>query len=63
MRKLVLENTKEDDTIFDPFMGSGSTAIAAIKEKRNFIGCELNADYFKIVERRVKQFEEAPTLF
>ncbi len=63
MRKLVLENTKEGDTIFDPFMGSGSTAIAAIMEGRNFIGCELNEKYFKIVEQRVSQHKNAPTLF
>jgi DNA modification methylase len=63
MRKLVIENTKEGDTIFDPFMGSGSTAIAAMKEGRNFIGCELNPEYFKIVERRVGELNANPTLF
>jgi DNA modification methylase len=63
MRKLVLENTKEGDTIFDPFMGSGSTALAAIMEGRNFIGCELNEKYFKMVEGRLSRFKNAPTLF
>jgi len=63
MRKLVLENTKQGDTIFDPFMGSGSTALAAIMEERNFIGCELNEKYFKMAEGRLSRFKNAPTLF
>ncbi len=63
MRKLILENTKEGDIIFDPFMGSGSTAVAALKEGRNFIGCEMKGKYFKIVEQRIKQFEDVLTLF
>lgn len=39
----VLSN--ENDTILDPFMGSGSTGVAAIKNDRNFIGVELNVEY------------------
>jgi site-specific DNA-methyltransferase (adenine-specific) len=63
MRKLIIENTKEGDIIFDPFMGSGSTAEAAKMENRNFIGCEINKTYFDIASSRVKKHEQSPTLF
>lgn len=39
-------HTKENDTIFDPFMGSGSTGVASLNNNRNFIGCEINKDFF-----------------
>jgi DNA modification methylase len=44
----------DDLVIVDPFLGSGTTAVACIKEKRNFIGFELNADYFKEAQNRIK---------
>lgn len=37
-------------------MGSGTTGIAAIMENFNFIGCEIDADYFSIAEERIKYF-------
>lgn len=40
-------------SVFDPFMGSGSTGVAAVKLNRNFIGIEINRDYFQIAERRI----------
>jgi DNA modification methylase len=40
-------------TILDPYMGSGSTGVAAKKEKFNFVGIELNEEYFKIAEARI----------
>jgi len=42
-------------TVFDPFMGSGSTGVAAKKLGRNFIGCEVVAEYFDTAERRVNE--------
>lgn len=39
--------------VYDPFMGSGTTALAALANGRNFIGCELNEDYIQIAERRL----------
>lgn len=44
-----------DDIIFDPFMGSGTTARAAKDFKRSFIGIEINPDYCKIAEERLAQ--------
>jgi DNA modification methylase len=53
--------TKEGDTIFDPFMGSGTTGVACVKLGRNFIGCEINPDYFAIAQRRIAEAQlQAP---
>jgi modification methylase len=49
--------------IFDPYMGSGTTAIASIREKRNFIGSELSSKYCKNANRRINNELSAPTLF
>ena len=47
IRRLVLTYTNEGDTVLDNCMGSGTTAIACIKERRHFIGFELNEEYYK----------------
>jgi len=46
--------TPPDGTILDPFCGSGSTGVAAIREGFNFIGIELNPEYAEIAKRRIK---------
>lgn len=48
MDEIIKVHTNENDIILDPFMGSGSTGIAAIKNNRKFIGIELDDEYFKI---------------
>lgn len=53
MSKLVTLFTNKEETIFDPFMGSGSTGVAAVSQGRRFIGIERNADYFKICCQRI----------
>ena len=62
MKRLIKASTNEGDTIFDPFMGSGTTGVAAAQLGRNFIGCEINPEYFAIAERRIKQAQEARQL-
>ena len=48
----VISWSNENDVVLDPFMGSATTAIACIKEKRRFIGFELNKEYYdKAIER------------
>jgi len=44
-----------DGVVFDPFMGAGTTAVVARELGRNYVGIELNADYVKIAEERVKK--------
>jgi len=46
--------TKEHDTVYDPFMGAGTTALVALKLNRKFIGSELNPEYCKIAEKRIE---------
>jgi site-specific DNA-methyltransferase (adenine-specific) len=45
--------SKPHDTIFDPFMGSGSTGVACARTDRAFIGVELDEHYFQIAEQRI----------
>lgn len=53
VEKLIHLYTFEGDIVLDPFMGSGSTAVAAIKTKRTFIGYETNAKYIELCYNRV----------
>jgi site-specific DNA-methyltransferase (adenine-specific) len=53
--RIILDNTSEGDTIFDPFMGSGTTGVACVQTGRNFIGVEIDPGYFKIAERRIAE--------
>ncbi|MCK9320272.1 DNA methyltransferase, partial [Methanoculleus sp.] len=54
MRYLVRLVTPKGGICLDPFMGSGTTAIACKSEKINYVGCELEEDYIKIAEARIK---------
>jgi len=47
--------SNSSDTVFDPFMGSGTTGKMAVLNGRNFIGIELDADYFKTAEKRIAE--------
>lgn len=55
--------SKPGDTIFDPFMGSGTTGVACVQLGRNFIGCEIDPDYFAIAEKRIRDAQQQPNLF
>lgn len=61
----VLEHwTVEDDTVLDPFIGVGTTAVCCVKMKRNYVGAELNSEYIKIAQERIetaKTSEEDPS--
>ena len=58
MERLILLLTEENDIVVDPFMGVGSTAIACLKTKRNYIGIEISQKYCSIAEKRIKNFKE-----
>ena len=49
----VLASSKVGDTILDPFTGSGTTAVVALRNERQFIGVELNPKYIEIAEKRI----------
>ena len=63
IRRLVLTYTNEGDTVLDNCMGSGTTAIACIEERRHFIGFELSKEYFDKAVRRIKAEQAQLTLF
>ena len=54
---LIEKFSDEGDLILDPFMGSGSTGVACINTNRNFIGMELDENYFNIAEERIEKHE------
>jgi site-specific DNA-methyltransferase (adenine-specific) len=58
--------TFEGEVVLDPFMGSGQTAIAAVKTKRHYVGYDINKEYVRLAERRIEQFSmkfNTPKLF
>ena len=63
LRYLVLTYTNEGDTVLDNCSGSGTTAIACIKEKRHFIGFEKDETYWKKSVERVKNEQRQLSLF
>ncbi len=52
-----LTSTPTGGIVLDPFMGSGTTGIACKRTNREFIGIEMNKDYFNIAEQRIKRSE------
>ena len=62
-REQVYSWSNPGDTVLDPFMGSGTTAVACIKEKRHFIGFELNKDYYDKACRRIDAERRQLSLF
>lgn len=55
--------TTENEIIYDPFIGIGTTALAAIDLKRNWIGSEISSEYVKIAEKRISILKSQLTLF
>ena len=60
---LVINSSEEGQTVLDPFMGSGTTAVACVKEKRHFIGFEKDPIYWEKSVKRVKNEQAQLTLF
>ncbi len=50
--------TKPGDVVLDPFMGSGSTAVAAVMEGRHYVGYEISETYCRIAEERVRKVRD-----
>jgi site-specific DNA-methyltransferase (adenine-specific) len=57
LEQCIIKHSKENDIIFDGFMGSGSTGVACIKLNRNFIGIELDEHYFEIAKERINELK------
>ena len=54
----IISWSNEGDLVYDPFLGSGTTAKMAKKIKRKYIGSEINEDYFKIAQKRIRRTQE-----
>jgi DNA modification methylase len=55
MEVLVNNSSKEGEIVLDPFMGIGSTGIAAVRNGREFIGIEIDNKYYDIAMQRIKK--------
>ncbi len=56
IKEILMMFSKENDIILDPFLGSGSTAVACKQLKRNYIGFEINKNYCDLAKDRLKKF-------
>lgn len=63
IRWLVRTYTNEGDLVLDNCAGSGTTAVACLKENRHFVGYEITKEYFDIAQERIKQEQMQLTLF
>jgi len=54
----IIAGCPENGIVLDPFMGAGTTGVVALKLNRNFVGIELNPEYIKIAEKRIKPYLE-----
>ena len=58
LAKLILASSKENDIIFDPFLGSGTTSVVAKKLNREYVGIEINEEYCCFAEKRLAHCDE-----
>ena len=63
MRELLLASSNPQDIVLEPFMGGGTTVVACIKEKRHYIGFELDKTYFDIAQKRIQIEQQQLSLF
>lgn len=59
----ILAGCPENETVLDPFNGSGTTGVVALKNNRNYIGIDLNKDYIKMADDRLKEITSKPSLW
>lgn len=60
---LIEKSSQEGDTVLDCFMGSGSTGVACMNTRRDFIGIELEEKYYQIAEKRISDANKQTKLF
>lgn len=54
LQRIILASTKPEDIVLDPFCGSSTTGVAALKEKRQFIGIEAEEEYLRVSVKRLQ---------
>jgi len=55
LKKIITISSNKDDIVFDPFMGVGSTGVAALELGRRFIGVELEKEYYDAAKERIER--------
>jgi site-specific DNA-methyltransferase (adenine-specific) len=60
VENFIINSSQEGDVVLDPFMGSGTTAVAAIRNNRQYIGFELSEEYCKIAAERIANIDDIP---
>ena len=63
MSRLIEASSNIGDTVLDPCMGSGAIGVAAKQNSRNFIGIEMNVEYYKMTEERLYNQTESVLSF
>lgn len=63
IERIVKASCPTNGVVFDPFMGTGTTAIACLKNDRQYVGFEINKDYCRMIMDRIKKYNNRPTLF
>ncbi len=59
-RKILLASSNPGDTVIDPFLGSGTTAVVAEQLKRNWKGCDISVEYAGWAAKRIELVEDWP---
>ncbi len=55
LERIILTASKEGDLILDPFCGSGTTGVAAVKNNRSFVGIDISEEYLELTKNRIKE--------
>ncbi len=63
VQRLITNSSNVGDVVFDPFLGSGTTAVAAMNENRKFLGFEINNEYYNTALKRINDNKNQLTLF
>jgi modification methylase len=61
--RLIQLYTFKDDVVLDPFVGSGTACLSAIKDKRNYVGYDIDHEYIKLAEKRISNYTSQLQLF
>lgn len=63
IERMIKASCPKQGVVLDPFMGAGTTAVACINLNINYIGFEINADYCRMIARRIQKIHNKPSLF
>lgn len=63
IERIIKASCPPNGVVLDPFMGSGTTAVACIKNNKKYIGFEINPNYCQMIEQRILRIKNKPSLF